>query len=72
MSDIKIVVPFQSVNVREKEDYFKLYEVTARAVKSVNLKLRVGGPSTSACKWIDEFKCSGKRFGQLCVICILY
>lgn len=39
----------------KKEDYFKLYEVTARAVKSVNPKLRVGGPSTSACKWIDEF-----------------
>lgn len=36
-------------------EYFKLYEVTARAVKSVDEKLRVGGPSTSACKWIEEF-----------------
>ena len=38
-----------------QKDYFKLYEVTARAIKSVDPKLRVGGPSTSACKWIDEF-----------------
>ena len=38
-----------------QEDYFKLYEVTARAVKSVDEKLRVGGPSTSACKWLSEF-----------------
>lgn len=38
-----------------KADYFKLYEVTARAVKSIDERLQVGGPSTSACKWIDEF-----------------
>ena len=38
-----------------QKDYFKLYEVTARAVKSVDENIRVGGPSTSACKWIDEF-----------------
>lgn len=36
-------------------EYFRLYEVTARAVKSVDAGIRVGGPSTSACKWIDEF-----------------
>lgn len=36
-------------------DYFKLYETTARAVKSVDENLRVGGPSTSACKWLPEF-----------------
>ena len=38
-----------------QKDYFKLYEATARAIKSVDAKLRVGGPSTSACKWIPEF-----------------
>ena len=38
-----------------QKDYFKLYEATARAVKSVDERLRVGGPSTSACKWIPEF-----------------
>lgn len=39
----------------KQKDYFKLYEVTARAIKSVDERLKVGGPSTSACKWIDEF-----------------
>ncbi len=38
-----------------QQDYFKLYEATARAVKSVDENLRVGGPSTSACKWLPEF-----------------
>lgn len=38
-----------------QKDYFRLYEVTARAIKSVNANLRVGGPSTSACKWLKEF-----------------
>ena len=38
-----------------QKDYFKLYEATARAIKSVDARLRVGGPSTSACKWIPEF-----------------
>ena len=38
-----------------KKDYFKLYEATARALKAVNPRLRVGGPSTSACKWLPEF-----------------
>ena len=38
-----------------QKDYFELYRVTAQAVKEVDEKLKVGGPSTSACKWIDEF-----------------
>lgn len=38
-----------------QKDYFRLYETTALAVKSVNEMLRVGGPSSSACKWIPEF-----------------
>lgn len=38
-----------------KKDYFRLYEATARAIKTVDDKLRVGGPSSSACKWIPEF-----------------
>lgn len=36
-------------------DYFRLYAATARAVKSVDPHLRVGGPSTSACRWLPEF-----------------
>ena len=38
-----------------QEDYFALYETTAKAIKKVDSSLRVGGPSTSACKWLKEF-----------------
>lgn len=38
-----------------QQDYFRLYESTALAIKSVDEKLRVGGPSTSACRWLPEF-----------------
>ncbi|MDR6783239.1 xylan 1,4-beta-xylosidase [Pedobacter africanus] len=36
-------------------DYFELYAHTARAVKSVSSAYRVGGPATSAVKWIADF-----------------
>ena len=32
---------------RTEEDYFKLYAVTAKAIKAVHPGLRVGGPATS-------------------------
>ncbi len=35
-------------------DYFKLYESTARAVKSVSAAFRVGGPATAGRGWIPE------------------
>ena len=38
-----------------QKDYFKLYEATVRAIKEVDPNLRVGGPSTSACLWLEEF-----------------
>lgn len=38
-----------------QKDYFKLYQVTARAVKEVDSHLKIGGPSTSACRWVEEF-----------------
>lgn len=38
-----------------QKEYFKLYETTARAVKAVNPDLKIGGPSTSACRWVPEF-----------------
>lgn len=38
-----------------RDEYFKLYEVTARAVKSVDSELRVGGPATSGSKWVRAF-----------------
>ena len=38
-----------------REDYFHLYEITARAIKEVDEKIRVGGPSTSGSKWVKSF-----------------
>ena len=35
-------------------DYFKLYAETARAVKSVDGRLRVGGPATSKTMWVPD------------------
>lgn len=37
------------------EEYFNLYEHTARALKAVDKRLCVGGPSTSNNAWIPEF-----------------
>jgi xylan 1,4-beta-xylosidase len=34
-------------------EYLRLYEESARAVKSVDARLRVGGPSTAAGEWIE-------------------
>jgi len=35
--------------------YFELYDHTARALKTVNPRLRVGGPATSSAHWVDDF-----------------
>jgi xylan 1,4-beta-xylosidase len=35
--------------------YFELYDHTARALKSVSPRLRVGGPATAASDWVDSF-----------------
>lgn len=35
--------------------YYQLYDVTARALKSVDPRLRVGGPSTAQAAWVDRF-----------------
>lgn len=40
---------------RSTAEYFKLYDAAVCGVKSVSKKLRVGGPATSKCAWIDEF-----------------
>jgi xylan 1,4-beta-xylosidase len=36
-----------------KDEYLRLYDESARAVKSVDERLRVGGPSTAASEWIE-------------------
>jgi xylan 1,4-beta-xylosidase len=35
--------------------YFELYDHTARAVKAVDHRLRVGGPATAQAAWADDF-----------------
>jgi xylan 1,4-beta-xylosidase len=35
--------------------YYDLYDQTARAIKKVSTKLRVGGPSTAQAAWADRF-----------------
>ncbi len=35
--------------------YFELYDDTARALKTVSPRLRVGGPASSSAHWIDAF-----------------
>lgn len=39
----------------KRDDYFRLYEATVRAIKDVDAALRVGGPATSGSKWISSF-----------------
>ena len=38
-----------------QRDYFKLYRVTAAAIKAVDPSLKVGGPATARDGWIEEF-----------------
>jgi len=39
----------------KQETYWELYDHTARALKKVNPKLRVGGPATAQAAWVDAF-----------------
>ncbi len=43
------------VGVPKQPTYFDLYDHTARALKSVSPRLRVGGPATAAADWVDAF-----------------
>lgn len=38
-----------------QSNYFKLYETTVRAIKSVDTSLKVGGPSTAGAAWVPDF-----------------
>ena len=37
-----------------REEYLRLYEVSVRAIRAVDGRLRVGGPASAAAKWIDD------------------
>ena len=39
----------------KQSTYFELYDHTARAIKSVSTRLRVGGPATAQAAWADAF-----------------
>ncbi|MBS1801838.1 MAG: glycosyl hydrolase family 39 [Acidobacteria bacterium] len=39
----------------KQSTYFELYDHTARALKAVNPRLRMGGPSSSSAHWVPEF-----------------
>ncbi len=39
----------------DQAEYFKLYDVTANAIKSVSPDFKVGGPATAGNAWIPEF-----------------
>jgi xylan 1,4-beta-xylosidase len=39
----------------KQQTYFQLYDATAKALKSVNPRLRVGGPATAQAAWVDRF-----------------
>jgi xylan 1,4-beta-xylosidase len=43
------------------DDFFRLHDVTARAVKDVDEGLRVGGPSSAAAGWVDQLLASTKE-----------
>lgn len=49
-----------------QSEYFKMYEVASKAIKKVCPRLRVGGPSTSACRWIGDFLAFCKASGSPC------
>jgi len=37
-----------------REDYLRLYDISARAIKAVDARLVVGGPASAAGKWVDD------------------
>jgi xylan 1,4-beta-xylosidase len=39
----------------KQRSYFELYDHTAQALKRVNGRLRVGGPSTAQAAWVSDF-----------------
>jgi xylan 1,4-beta-xylosidase len=46
------------------EEYLQLYDVTATAVRTVDPRLRVGGPSSAASGWVEELLAHAERSGS--------
>ncbi len=47
----------------DQKTYFELYDLTANTIKSIDPKLRVGGPSTAGAAWVPEFLAHVKQSG---------
>jgi xylan 1,4-beta-xylosidase len=47
----------------DRKAYFKLYDLTAKTIKSIDPALRVGGPSTAGAAWVPEFLAHVKQSG---------
>ncbi|MCM0620147.1 GH39 family glycosyl hydrolase [Nocardioides bruguierae] len=46
------------------EEYLRLYDVTAAAVRDVDPRLVVGGPSSAAAGWVEELLAHAERTGS--------
>ena len=44
-----------------REEYMRLYDETALAIKSVHPNIRVGGPSSAACEWVEALAAHAKQ-----------
>ena len=47
----------------DQKAYFELYDLTSKAIKSMDPALRVGGPSTAGAAWVPEFLAHVKHSG---------
>jgi xylan 1,4-beta-xylosidase len=47
----------------DQKEYFELYDLTSKTIKSVDPALRVGGPSTAGAAWVPEFLAHVKQSG---------
>ncbi len=41
--------------IPRQKSYFEMYDHTARDIKAVSPRLRIGGPATAAAAWVDDF-----------------
>ncbi|MGK5740452.1 GH39 family glycosyl hydrolase [Micromonospora sp. URMC 103] len=46
-----------------RDEWMRLYDVTARAVKDVDARIPVGGPSSAAAGWVDALLAHARRSG---------
>ncbi|MGD0829725.1 MAG: beta-xylosidase [Terracidiphilus sp.] len=47
----------------DQKAYFELFDLTSKTIKSIDPRLRVGGPSTAGAAWIPEFLAHVKQSG---------